>query len=86
MLAALRPNALIFAATNRVEVARRLMLYRGVVPIVTTIAENVDATGTLIARHLLASGLVKPGEEVVFVSIHSDPAQPAANFLKLHQL
>ena len=45
MLAALRPKALIFAATNRVEVARRLMLYRGVVPIVTTIAENVDATG-----------------------------------------
>jgi len=45
-----------------------------------------DATGTLIARHLLASGLVKPGEEVVFVSVHSDPAQPAANFLKLHQL
>jgi len=86
MLAALRPNALIFAATNRVEVARRLMLYRGVVPIVTTIAENVDATGTLIARHLLASGLVKPGEEVVFVSVHSDPAQPAANFLKLHRL
>jgi pyruvate kinase len=86
MLAALRPNALIFAATNRVEVARRLMLYRGVVPIVTTIAENVDATGTLIARHLLARGLVKPGGEVVFVSVHSDPAQPAANFLKLHQL
>jgi len=86
MLAALRPNALIFAATNRVEVARRLMLYRGVVPIVTTIAENVDATGTLIARHLLAQGLVKPGEAVVFVSVHGDPAQPAANFLKLHQL
>jgi len=86
MLAALRPKALIFAATNRVEVARRLMLYRGVVPIVTTIAENVDATGPLIARHLLARGLVKPGEEVVFVSVHSDPAQPAANFLKLHRL
>ncbi len=86
MLAALRPNAPIFAATNRVEVARRLMLYRGVVPIVTTIAENVDATGALIARHLLARGLVKPGCEVVFVSVHSDPAQPAANFLKLHRL
>ena len=86
MLAALRPKAPIFAATNRVEVARRLMLYRGVVPIVTTIAENVDATGAQIARHLLARGLVKPGCEVVFVSVHSDPAQPAANFLKLHRL
>jgi pyruvate kinase len=86
MLAALRPNAPIFAATNRVEVARRLMLYRGVVPIVTTIAENVDATGSQIAGHLLARGLVKPGCEVVFVSVHSDPAQPAANFLKLHRL
>ena len=86
MLAALRPKAPIFAATNRVEVARRLMLYRGVVPIVTTIAENVDATGALIARYLLARGLVEPGSEVVFVSVHSDPAQPAANFLKLHRL
>jgi len=86
MLSALRPNAPIFAATNRVEVARRLMLYRGVVPIVTTIAENVDATGAQIAGHLLARGLVKPGCEVVFVSVHSDPAQPAANFLKLHRL
>jgi pyruvate kinase len=86
MLAALRPNAPIFAATNREDVARRLMLYRGVVPIVTTIAENVDATGALIARLLLARGLVKPGSEVVFVSVHSDPAQPAANFLKLHRL
>ena len=86
MLAALRPNAIIFAATNREDVARRLVLYRGVVPIVTSIAETVDATGALIARLLLDRGLVKPGAEVVFVSAHSDPAQPSANFLKLHRL
>src|SRR5262249_9089776 len=42
MLAALRPSEVIFAATNRPEVARRLMLHRGVVPIVTRLAENVD--------------------------------------------
>jgi pyruvate kinase len=86
MLAALRPKAAIFAATNRAEVARRLMLYRGVVPIVTTIAESVDATGASIARHLLDRGLVAAGGEVVFVSVHSDSGQPAANFLKLHRV
>jgi pyruvate kinase len=86
MLAALRPNAPIFAATNRPDVARRLMLHRGVVPIVTTLAENVDATGSHIAGHLLEHGLIKPGGTVVFVSVHSDLARPAANFLKLHRL
>ena len=86
MLAALRPNALILAATNRPEVARRLMLYRGVVPIVTTLAENVDATGEAIAKQLVKRGLVKSGDEIVLVSVHGDLHQPAANFLKLQRI
>ena len=86
MLAALRPNATIFAATNRPEVARRLMLHRGVVPVVTTLPENVDATGSHIASYLLEHGLIRPRGTVVFVSVHSDLGRPAANFLKLHRL
>ncbi len=86
MLAALRPGALILAATNRPDVARRLMLYRGVVPIVMTLAESVDATGAAIAKQLVARGLVKSGDEVVLVSVHGDLQQPAANFLKLQRI
>ena len=86
MLAALRPSALILAATNSAEVARRLMLYRGVVPIVTTLAESVDATGEAIANLLVGRGLVKSGDQIVLVSVHGDLQRPAANFLKLQRV
>ena len=86
MLAAFRPNAQILAATSRLDVARRLMLYRGVTPIVTELGENVDETGRAIGGLLVAQGLLPAGAEVVFVSVHQDLARPAANFLKLQRL
>jgi pyruvate kinase len=86
MLATFRPQATILAATNRVEVARRLLLYRGVVPVVTSLGEDVDAAGDAIGRELVSRGLVQPGDEIVFVSVHEDLRQPGANFLKLHKV
>jgi pyruvate kinase len=86
MLAALRPGAQIFAATHRPEVARRLMLYRGVTPIVTSLGDSVDATGASVGQQLLSRGLLQAGDEVVFVSVHEDPSRPASNFIKLHRL
>lgn len=86
MLATFRPKALILAATNRPEVARRLKLYRGVVPLVTELGENVDATGASVARRLREQELLKTGDEVVFVSVHEDLRRPASNFLKLYQV
>ena len=86
MLATFRPEAAILAATNQVEVARRLLLYRGVVPVVTPLGEDVDAAGDAIGRELMSLGLVKSGDEIVFVSVHEDLRQPAANFLKLHRV
>ena len=86
MLATFRPEAAILAATNQVEVARRLLLYRGVVPVVTPLGEDVDAAGDAIGRELMSLGLVHQGDEIVFVSVHEDLRQPAANFLKLHRV
>jgi pyruvate kinase len=86
MLATFRPQASILAATNSADVARRLLLYRGVVPIVAPFGENVDATGDAIGRELVGRGLLAPGDEVVFVSVHEDLRRPAANFLKLHRV
>jgi pyruvate kinase len=86
MLAALRPGAQIFAATHRPEVARRLMLYRGVTPIVTSLGDSVDATGASVGQQLLARGLLQSGDEVVFVSVHEDSSRPASNFIKLHRV
>ena len=61
MLATFRPQAAILAATSLADVARRLLLYRGVVPIVTPLGEDVDATGDAIGRELMSRGLVPFG-------------------------
>jgi pyruvate kinase len=86
MLAALRPAAQILAATHSAEIARRLMLYRGVVPLVTAPVDNVDQAGAEIGRQVRARGLLNAGDEVVLVSVHQDLERPAANFLKLHRI
>ncbi len=86
MLATFRPAAIILAATPRLDVARRLLLSRGVVPVVTELGSSVDDTGDTVGRDFVARGLLSPGDEVVFVSVHEDLQRPLANFLKLHRL
>lgn len=86
MLATFRPPVPILAATTRVEVARRLLLYRGVVPLVVEHGESVDATGDRVARELVARRLLPAGSEVVFVSVNTDLRRQAANFIKLYRL
>jgi pyruvate kinase len=86
MLAALRPNARILAATNSDAVARRLMLYRGVESIVTALGENVEETGASIGDELRRRALVTPGDQIVFVSVHQDLSRRGANFLKLYRV
>jgi pyruvate kinase len=85
-LSALRPEAPIFATTDRDDTARRLSLYWGVVPLCTQIGEDVDSAGTLIGRDLVARGLVAPGAAVVLVSISADLTRADANYLKMQRL
>jgi len=85
-LSALRPLAPIFATTDRNDMARRLSLYWGVVPVCTDIGENVDAAGTLVGRQLIVRGLVAAGSVVVLVNISSDLTRSDANYLKIQRL
>ena len=85
-LSALRPRAPIFATTDRLDLARRLSVYWGVVPLRTEIGENVDAAGALIGQELITRGLVAAGSMVVLVSINPDLARLDANYLKLQHL
>jgi pyruvate kinase len=85
-LAALRPRAPIIAACEREEVARRLSLYWGVLPMLTKIGDNVDMAGTLVGRELVSRGLVPTGASVVLVSINTDLARTDANYLKVQKL
>jgi pyruvate kinase len=85
-LAALRPRVPIIAACPREEVARRLALHWGVLPMCVDIADNVDAAGAFVGRELVSRGLVPAGASVVLVSINADLARTDANYLKVQKL
>jgi pyruvate kinase len=85
-LAALRPRAQIIGACGRSDIARRLWLHWGVLPLCTDIGENVDTAGALVGRELVSRGLVPAGASVVLVSINADLARTDANYLKVQKL
>ena len=85
-LAALRPRAPIIAACDRSDVARRLSLNWGVLPMCTDIGENVDTAGALVGRELVSRGLVPAGASVVLISVNADLARTDANYLKVQKL
>jgi len=85
-LSALRPRVPIIAACGRDDVARRLSLNWGVLPMCTDIGDNVDSAGVRVGRELVARGLVPAGASVVLVSINADLARADANYLKVQKL
>jgi pyruvate kinase len=85
-LAALRPRAPVIAACGREEIARRLTLHWGVLPMCTDIGDSVDVTGASVGRELVARGLVSAGASVVLVSVSADLARTDANYLKVQKL
>jgi pyruvate kinase len=85
-LAALRPRAPIIAACGRPDVARRLSLCWGVLPMCADIGENVDTAGACAGRELVSRGLVEAGASVVLVSINADLARTDTNYLKVQKL
>jgi pyruvate kinase len=85
-LAALRPRAPIIAACDREDVARRLTLHRGVLPMCTDIGDSVDVTGARVGGELVSRGLVSGGASVVLVSVSADLARTDANYLKVQKL
>ena len=85
-LSALRPSAPIVAATELGETARRLALHWGVVPLCMDLGEKLDAASARAGRRLVAQGLVKAGDAVVFVSVNADLTRADANYLKIQRL
>jgi pyruvate kinase len=85
-LSALRPRVPILATTDRVEQARRLLLYWGVSPLIVDLGAEVEAVGAQTARQLVARGLVPAGTTIVLVRINADLTRTDANYLKIHRL
>jgi pyruvate kinase len=85
-LSALRPHVPIFALADRGDLARRLALFWGVVPLRIDIGENISAARALIGQQLVSRGLVSAGASVVLVSINPDLTRQDANYLKIQRL
>jgi pyruvate kinase len=86
LLAALRPPAPIYAATDRVKVARRLTLLWGVVPVVADLDGDPTAAAARIGADLVARGLIPAASVIVVVGVNPDLAPGPSNFLKVQRV
>jgi pyruvate kinase len=81
LLSSLRPRASILAVTPSDAVARRMKLYWGVRPLVST-SEDLRA----LEAPILAAGHLSRGAVVVFININPDLSRQDANFLNVQRL
>jgi pyruvate kinase len=81
LLSALRPAAVIYAATANARVAGLLTLWYGVVPVLTDERDPERLERILLDRHLMPAGTV-----VVFVNVSPDLNRIDANFLNVQRI
>ncbi len=86
LLSALRPRVPIYAATDQLEISRRLALARGVVPVLVDLSGDVSEAASRIGEMLVARGSIPASSVLVLVSITPDLARGPSNFLKLQQV
>jgi pyruvate kinase len=87
VLSALRTRVPVLAVSDRPEVARRLTLCWGVLPVVTdNLKDDVTLDARRIRDELLSHHVLEPGSVIVFVSASTDLAQGGSNFVKLHRI
>jgi pyruvate kinase len=83
VLSALRPRVPIFAATDRSDIAHRLALRWGVVPVLGPLDADMSAAARHTAANLLAQGAIQPSSMLVFVSVTPELLPGPSNLLKL---
>ena len=83
MLSALRPRAPIYGATDQPDIARRLALPWGVVPLLTDLSGDVNTAAARIGAQLVEGGVIPASSVIVLVSITPDLSPGQSNFLKL---
>jgi pyruvate kinase len=83
ILSALRPGVPIFALCERVEVARSLSLFRGVVPISVDRLAGAERVIVQIENELLERGLVVKSDDVVVVGSARDGPPHQTNYIRL---
>lgn len=85
LLSARRPRAPIYAATEKEDVARRLSLWWGVVPLPMTLDGNVDEVADRIVEQLKNAGFTSQAT-VAIVNASPNLDRSAANFLRMRRI
>ena len=85
VLSALRPHVPIVGATDHADVAARLALSWGVLPVLTDLSGDVNAAATRIGTDLVARDAIASGSTIVLVSVTPDLARGPSNFIKLQR-
>jgi pyruvate kinase len=86
LLSALRPRAPIYAATDDLQIARRLALAWGVVPVIADLSGDVSEAAGRIGQQLVTHGAIPASSVIVLVSITPDLTPGPSNFLKLQRV
>jgi len=86
VLSALQPDVPIVAVTGQDQIARRLALSWGVLPVVADLSGDVGAVATRLGRELVTRGVILAGATLVLVSVTPDLSPGPSNFVALHRV
>lgn len=81
-----RPTAPIIAFTDHPEVGRRLAVWHGVVPMVTTLESTIDGLIAQVEREVAAASIAAAGDRLVIVGANPRRTEHASVFLEVHTL
>jgi pyruvate kinase len=85
LLSALRPQAAILAATDNEEVARRLSLWRGVVPMVCDLGGDTEDVITRVVDGAVKRWGAPDNATLVFVNTAADLDRGGSNFVRIRR-
>lgn len=85
MLSSGRPTAPIYAATDRPEVARRLALWWGVVPMVVSLEGDVEQVAARVVDELKTIGALTASPTAVIVNVSPDLDRGVSNFVRIRR-
>jgi pyruvate kinase len=83
VLSAFRPCIPVFAVTPSDALSRRLMLLRGVVPVVANLTSDVHEASATVRNHFVQRGWFGTGDVVVFVNVSADLGRGDANYVRI---
>lgn len=86
LLSAARPQAAIVAATDNEEVARRLSLWRGVVPLVCQLDGDIEDVITRVVDGALKQWGAPDSATLVFVNTAVDLDRGGSNFVRIRRV